>query len=250
MAADPHGTHEPPPTPAPDGRYDERIAWWAPLLHLTAYGLGWAHPIRGLARDQAGRPTDEPIFAAVQRWWGRCLDDVLAWGADWAPGNIEGPNLTPNRNITFDRGTLFQQYWPRRSDPGWIQRWGSGDPLHLWLHARTAASGCEDLTSSTFASNLSRPAHPAVAARIHHITGKSPVTQVLILDDYLGWYTALLHTADQEELPATTVESTSSSSHSAGSAPTTLPADWPVVPMSPQDSRTRQSVTGLRLTSR
>ena len=177
MAADPHGTHEPPPTPAPDGRHDERIAWWAPLLHLTAYGLGWAHPIRGLARDQAGRPTDEPIFAAVQRWWGRCLDDVLAWGADWAPVNIEGPNLTPNRNITLRSGNPIPTVLAQTLGSGLDTALGFGRPppsvvtrphSRIWMRGLdelnlrlepilTSPSGC----SSTYSPHHRKgPRHP------------------------------------------------------------------------------------------
>ncbi|KQP66922.1 hypothetical protein ASF47_04235 [Nocardioides sp. Leaf285] len=57
------------------------MAYWAPLLHLLHFGLGWTRPDRGLAAWIAlGCPTDDPVLAVVSRWWPReRLEDFLAY---------------------------------------------------------------------------------------------------------------------------------------------------------------------------
>ena len=194
MAADPGGTYSPPYVPRGDKSDGQFIAWWASLLQLTTYRLGWAHPLRGLARwDQAGRPLDEPILAVVQRWWGPQLDDVLASGADSRPGDNEGLHL-PVTPTTFERGTLFQPYWGRRSQPEWQQVWGSGtDPLHLWIHARTPLEASVKLPEVPLEQLLTLRAHPKVASLLHAgRTADRRPNDVLLLPSYAGWYGMLL----------------------------------------------------------
>ena len=180
MAADPDGKHAPPPPPRPPYHHGGLIAWWSPLAQLVMYGLGWAYPVRGLARwDQTGRPTDEPVLAAVQRWWGSHLDDYLAWGAGNKPGEYEGPDLSLGRQQVPVRGTLFQQYWHRTVDQDWIDVWGHpGDNrFHLPLHTRIP---WED---------SGEPVPPV----LRH--GKN-VQQAIVLDRYPGWYRALMYTGE------------------------------------------------------
>lgn len=64
-----------------NGAENEGIAWWAPLLELTIYGLGWPRPDRGLARWwEMGRPTDDPVLALIDRWWGDAVEEAISWG--------------------------------------------------------------------------------------------------------------------------------------------------------------------------
>ncbi len=83
MAAGPDGNHRRPPRPGPDSTLEAQMAWWAPALHLLCYGLGWTQPQAGLARWlEMGAPTDDPLVAAVGRWWGADIEDLLAWAYD------------------------------------------------------------------------------------------------------------------------------------------------------------------------
>lgn len=142
------------------------------------YGLGWAYPVRGLARwDQAGRPTEEPILATVERWWGPKLPDFLAWGADHKPGEIGGPDLTLGRQHAPVRGTLFQAYWHRTWDQDWKDVWGHPgyNGFHLWPH----------MNMPWKTGDLSDGKAP--------VLGSGSASQAMILDRYSGWYRELMN---------------------------------------------------------
>jgi hypothetical protein len=83
--ADPEGPWTPPmkpwlrPWPEGHGFY-RQIAYWAPLLTLTYGVLGWARPNVGVQRwIAAGRPTDGPALALLERWWGTDALALSAW---------------------------------------------------------------------------------------------------------------------------------------------------------------------------
>ncbi|GAA1855273.1 hypothetical protein JOF54_003824 [Microlunatus capsulatus] len=181
-AADPDGRHTPPPDPHKAKRSDQLIAWWAPLLQLTTYGLGWAFPMRGLARwDQLGRPTDDAVLATVQRWWGPRLADILAWGQEFTPGLKDAPDLAnvSGQPKTPPRGSLFHPYSGRLHDREWQEVWeqpGSGK-FHSWLHAAPPLWPPQDQSPMPTMRGRDSAGAPAEA---------------LVLDGYLGWYRRLL----------------------------------------------------------
>ena len=44
------------------------------------FGLGWARPDLGITRwIDLGRPIEEPVLRAVQRWWGQDAEGFVAW---------------------------------------------------------------------------------------------------------------------------------------------------------------------------
>lgn len=56
------------------------------------------------------------------------------------------------------------------------------------------------MSDSSFRSNLTRQMDPVVAMRFHQSGRKVPVTQVLMLEEYAGWYSALLHSGPGQAL--------------------------------------------------
>jgi hypothetical protein len=184
--ADPAGRH-PLPKP-PTGRYpfgDDggpkslayMIAWWAPLLQLLFFGLGWVRPDLGLARwIELGQPTEDPVLRTVQRWWGPRLLDYLAWAARSELLVQRAVAIGEVTHTSVSRVELPELWADRRRSPEWQQTWGEGD-LHLSFHAGSAvAHDDHDLAypESVLMTDLADAPRAA-----------------MILPAYEGWYAAL-----------------------------------------------------------
>lgn len=185
-ATDPLGAHPLPPPPGPlrwedkDGPHSHAytIAWWAPLLHLLFFGLGWVQPDLGLARWlDGGQSDDDPVLRTVKRWWGPYVADLLAWAG--GPGKLHdiSSRIAEATGTTATTARLPDR-WAGHRSPGWEQVWGGGgDSLHLGAHVITAAEAAE------------YDPHDVVLAT--DLVG-SP-RAVLSLPAYQGWYTTLGH---------------------------------------------------------
>lgn len=103
-----HGMPVPlPPDPTEDWRrgtaeHEDWLAYWAPLVQLTRFALGWTRPDLGLARwIDAGRPTEDPVLAVIEGWWGVHLEAYLA-GAAWTLRGV-GQQLAEQGAATYRR---------------------------------------------------------------------------------------------------------------------------------------------------
>jgi hypothetical protein len=155
--------------------FDENLAYWGPLLQLLVFGLGWRRPDLGLERwHDLGQPTDDPILAVVNRWWGRHMPDVLAWAGNSPAFATAGQGLHVDHGGPGS-GKVDRKYLlARREDPRWKRVWAGGsDPMHLVSHAM-APSQPEPEASSCL---LKGPDESARAA--------------LVCDTYNGWHRAL-----------------------------------------------------------
>jgi hypothetical protein len=192
--ADPLGAHPLPPPPGPldweakggPRSHSYTLAWWAPLLHLLFFGLGWVRPDLGLARWlDCGQPDDDPVLRTVKRWWGPHVTDLLTWagrldtlseisaGMAHAVGTAVKPVFLPGR-------------WSERHPCSeWEKVWGGGgDSLHLGRHVTTPVQFGEH-----------RPGQPVLATDLAGAPRAS-----LSLSGYQGWYSALAHYST--ELPS------------------------------------------------
>lgn len=173
-----------PPEPTPDRPGEmsgDLVAYWGPLLHLLIFGLGWQRPDLGLARwTQMGRPTDDPVLNIVNRWYGKKIDDFLAWTAVSTDVQLLGERLAqegPYRLVSTER--VVDLFPERRSASDWTAVWGEGDPLHLTLHAL---------------SPITYPTERSLDAR-HHTQppNDGPERMTIVLGQYLAWYATLWH---------------------------------------------------------
>jgi hypothetical protein len=183
VLADPGGQHLLPTRPGPETEHFETISWWAPILHLLVFSLGWRRPDHGLRWwFDAGRPTEDARLELLDRGWGEHLGLLAAWlwteaGPDLAARVAratktdlpDAPVLgVPNEWLikfhnVYSSGEVFS-YTP----------WGGGtDPMHLANHV----SSILDRTRATKATML----RGTPASR----------RAVLIVDTYAGWYAEL-----------------------------------------------------------
>lgn len=179
---------DPPADPTEDYRQEgasngevhgDWVAYWAPLVQLTSFGLGWTRTDVGLSRwIDAGRPTEDPVLAVIERWWGAHLEAYLAgaWGSLQALGQV----LTRRGDGTylrFDDRPLSRR--PSRSFGTSAGLWDGGvDPMHTQTHAQVAIS--DDGWDQPVPPGWSQPGPP----RIH----RDKANAVLVLDRYSGWY--------------------------------------------------------------
>jgi hypothetical protein len=184
-AADPAGEHPAPPTPVlmndPEAdlgvHHAELLAYWGPMLHLLVFGLGWARPDLGLQRwHDMGRPTDHPILAVANRWWGPFIPDVLAWAANSGYLADTGMHLarTGGRSPSAEKPS---DEWLRlrKGDPRWHRVWGGGDSMHLSVH-------------------IGAPAEPNTRTPGRLLVGSQEEGRAAVLcDEYQGWHHALSH---------------------------------------------------------
>ena len=168
-----------------------RIAWWAPLLHLLLYGLGWPRPDQGLQRwDRLGRPNSDPILTTVERWWGSELEGFLAWCAVSGTAFSQIVNLARTAAGTqnaISASRLLATDLDVTKSSEWLATWGGGgDSLHLSTHVVTPAS---ELRGDPLSS---------VQFLVPQATESRRAT--LLLDGYAGWYRNLSERGSQ--LPA------------------------------------------------
>ncbi len=159
--------------------FEAHIAFFSPLLHLLLYGLGWSRPALGLARwIEQGRPTEEPVLAVVDRWWGREVDSFVAWLAG-APNVRDNLRETMTGLPSSDEGrrTPYLDAFNRlRTSEEWLSVWGGGwDEMHLSGHV---------LAPLTESKSAPRFAHAST-------TGSAVPRAVLMTPAYAGWYAAL-----------------------------------------------------------
>lgn len=159
--------------------FEARIAFYAPLLHLLMFGLGWSRPATGLARwIKQGRPVDEPVLAVVDRWWGPEVDSFVAWlaGAPHARGHLrEALTGLPSPDEGRPSPELAA-YDDLRASEEWLATWGGGwDPMHLSGHFNAPLADSQS------------------AARVSNVAtdGSAIPRAVIITPTYVGWYAAL-----------------------------------------------------------
>jgi hypothetical protein len=182
--ADPKGRHPAPARPyRRDGDMDsfrDCIAWWAPLLHLIAFGCGWPRPEIGIRRWlEAGQPAVDPRLAVVKRWWGPATAELAAWACRKGSHFRAFTDVTSLETATDIDQSPSPDYWKAvRSETNWVNTWGGGtDAMHLVDHALSAVNGNELTAGRLVIGELP--------------TTSRPGTAVLLLDGYAGWYGAL-----------------------------------------------------------
>ena len=178
-----------PVRPGLDAELDERIAYWAPLLHLLVFGLGWTRPDLGLAQWlERRRPLDEPILRVVDRWWGQeGVLDFLAWAA--SNGGVSfrlEPNLDfhsvahPPQDRRFPDTPELER---RRTTPDWQRTWGGGsDSMHLTHHIGSPLVFADDHNPTYLDERWVDDKDPHAIPRFW-----------IVNDAYAGWYADFFH---------------------------------------------------------
>lgn len=198
LTATPAGSGSPPPDPTdtylqgtvsgrdPNSKaHAALIAYWAPLLQLCHFGLGWTRPDLGLSRWlEMGSPTEDPVLKVIATWWSpERLTDVLAWAA--ATGHFHHAaaqiaEIADLRNV--DLTPLPDRYEHQRT-ASWSAVWAGGsDPLHLGPHALVAVQSSDepDTESGVRRTDSRNP------------MGSGAALRALIFPTYAGWYRTLL----------------------------------------------------------
>lgn len=185
LASDPGGSASVPVLDPREDDLDTWIAWWSPLLHLTTYGLGWSRTDLGIARWLAlGRPTDDPLLALIDRWWGMHISDVVSWGlASTALLEFGQRVATELPRRSFDETPLDGHAELPRLPSGRSPLAGAeGDPLHIAFHA---------LFPATYDSE-------AQVNSWHHADWRDPdggehPRAMTLIDTYRPWYATFWH---------------------------------------------------------
>jgi hypothetical protein len=161
--------------------------YWAPLLHLALYSLGWPSPAHGLYHwDRLGRPLEDRRLALIESLWGYRLDAALRHLWMNQPGfdlDLPGTTAMPDLGSAPDawrRPVLAASYVEHNPATG------GSDPLHL----HHVVNGATD-DSVSHRTDL-RPCDPG--------SSRQP-RAVFTTDNYAGWYRRLADRAT--ELPTT-----------------------------------------------
>lgn len=183
--ADPAGAHQFPPPPNPKdpfdadgpGSHEYLLGWWAPLLHLLFFGLGWPRPDLGLASwHELGQPDDDPVLRVVKRWWGPFVEDVLAWAGTSDRLRAMAADIGTAVNVGVRQDALPDRWARQRESDGWQNTWGGGsDSMHLGFHVTSPAE---------------HPEHGPREMMLATDFAAGP-RAALSLPAYRGWYTAL-----------------------------------------------------------
>jgi len=159
-------------------------AYWASLLHLLIYHLGWGDPAVGITRwQQAGKPTNDKYLALLREVWDRDgqLDAFVAWlwtsgiGA-YFTGNPPRAAMRAMHKALRPADDWFEEVERKRWELGAPSPFGGGeDPLHLLEHVRA----------------------PLAADKVHRwrstLDGDVPGSEfVLTVRGLIGWYSQLL----------------------------------------------------------
>ena len=162
--------------------------WWAPLLQLLLFGLGWVRPDLGLARWlDGGQPDDDPVLRTVKRWWGPYVADLLTWAGRLDTLSKISSEVGQATGTAAKPARLPKRWSEPRPSPEWEKLWAGGsDSLHLRSHVRTPIQpgdhGPDQVLLATDSTNRPRA--------------------VLSLASYKGWYVALSRFGS--ELPSRT----------------------------------------------
>lgn len=114
------------------GHYDA-VAYWAPLVSLLHYGLGWRRPDLGLWRWKSGEAVDDdPVLTTLDRRYGSDLDLMMAWLA--RPGFSLAPahQATAPKEVPPDMKRYCDQI--RETEAYRAGLGTDGDSHHLSMH--------------------------------------------------------------------------------------------------------------------
>lgn len=183
--ADPQGTHplpQPPSVTAAD-RVAVQAAWWTPLLHLAFARMGWARPDLALASwERIGHPVEDPCLALIDRWWGRGLDDLLAWAAAENTLREFSDEVTHRTGSVAVDADLPDRWRDVRREERWQSVWRGGyDPLHLVSHTRIGLLELDEHRSNDTLVTVANDESPRAT---------------LALEAYAGWYARLADLGD------------------------------------------------------
>ena len=179
------------------------LAYWASLLHLLIYGLGWSRPDRGLHWwYDAGKPTNDSKLALIHDVWD--TDGQLDWFAAWLWTTATCVYPEQELPVAADTRVAVDNAWLQRvehqiADSRCLAPYGGGyDPLHLTGHIK----GPITLTRS---------------ASVLSTSGTDPELFVLAVNSMSGWYRLLEKRRDVDsETAALKVEVVASTVGSLG----------------------------------
>ncbi len=171
----------------------EQAAAVVSVLELAMFGLGWRRPDIGLAAwIGLGRPTDHPILALLDDWWGEDIALITTWAGhpDCAAFNLL------DEQVSEACGLPSQPFQQLRRNPAleehpWIQNHclGGSDPFHSSFHVPVPVLpnySCDRAEPPRWITNST----------------SNPPTATMITSRYPGWYAHLVHGGDK--LPSST----------------------------------------------
>ncbi|MBB2893469.1 hypothetical protein [Flexivirga oryzae] len=172
----------------------EQAAAVVSVLELAIFGLGWRRPDIGLAAwIELGRPTDHPILALFDDWWGEDIALITTWAGH--PDCSAFYHL--DKQVTEACGLPSQPFQQLRrnttlEEHPWIQKHclGGSDPFHSSLHAAVP------VLPDFLGGRSTEPPRWIIDST------SNPATATIITSQYPGWYADLVHGG--ETLPATT----------------------------------------------
>ena len=137
---------------------EEMLAFWAPLLHLLTWGLGWVRPDIGLVEWRQRGSASDPVLELLDRWWTpEQLDDFLAWGRDeWCADRLRAglPRRVPGSPTHTTRRSTRPVPGPGHSQASDAQQLGipldAYDPYRIVEHLRVGWWGSGDSAYSEF----------------------------------------------------------------------------------------------------
>ncbi|QSR30775.1 hypothetical protein CFI00_09775 [Nocardioides sp. S5] len=131
---------------------EEMLAFWAPLLHLLTWGLGWIRPDIGLVEWRRCGSASDPVLDLVARWWTPAqLEDFLAWAetsgalSDFAQDFLNAcPDLRITERDVQQDLDLDPKVLGRQKFDDWTSRWDAYDPYRIVEHLTQGWRGSSD----------------------------------------------------------------------------------------------------------